>query len=269
MTIVRLLLHNGIAVVDSSLLIVKLAGLGLLLWLESVLPLFLREPGQRVRHGLRNVAIGLVNAAVLTAGFSGLVVAAVHWGVAHPIGILHGFSLPEWSRRLLGFLAFDLWMYLWHRANHGVAWLWRFHRVHHSDLAMDVTTALRFHAGEMVLSALLRLAVIPLLGITLGDLLLYELVLQPVIYFHHSNVALPERWDRRLRLLVVSPNMHRVHHSDIPSETNSNYASIFSFWDRLGRTHRRREVASIRYGLREFQEPRWQSLPGLMAMPLA
>lgn len=247
----------------------QVIALGLLLWLESMIPLFLREPGRRLQHGLRNVAIGLMNGVLLTAGFSGLVFAAVRWGGTHPIGLLHGTSLPGGSQRLIGFIAFDLWMYLWHRANHGVPWLWRFHRVHHSDSAVDVTTALRFHAGEMILSTLLRLAVIPLVGITLGDLVLYELILQPVIYFHHSNVAFPERYDRFLRLAVVSPNMHRVHHSDVPAETNSNYASIFSLWDRLGRTYARRELKTIRYGLKEFCEARWQSLAGLITMPLA
>ncbi|PIQ81559.1 MAG: hypothetical protein COV76_08295 [Candidatus Omnitrophica bacterium CG11_big_fil_rev_8_21_14_0_20_64_10] len=253
----------------STVLIVQVTVLGFCLWLESVVPVFLRQPGPRMRHGSRNIAIGLVNGAVLTAGFSGLVFAAVHWGGAHPVGVLHWITLPAWSERLIGFIVFDLWMYLWHRANHGLPWFWRFHRVHHSDLAVDVTTALRFHLGEMVLSTLLRLAVIPLLGITLGDLLLYEMILQPVIYFHHSNIALPEAWDRLMRLAVVSPNMHRVHHSDIPSETNSNYASIFSFWDRFGRTYRRRDIRTIRYGLKEFLEPRWQTLIGLLRMPLA
>ncbi len=253
----------------STVLIVQAVALGMCLWLESVVPVFLREPGQRVRHGTRNVAIGLVNGAVLTIGFSGLIFAATRWGGTHPVGALHWITLPAWSERLIGFIAFDLWMYLWHRANHGLPWLWRFHRVHHSDPAMDVTTAVRFHLGEMVLSTLLRLAVIPLLGVTLGDLLLYELILQPVIYFHHSNIALPEWWDRLMRLAVVSPNMHRVHHSDIPAETNSNYASIFSFWDRLGRTYRRRDIRTIRYGLKEFLEPQWQTLIGLLKMPLA
>lgn len=255
--------------INFQLMVVKVIALGLCLWLESIVPVFLREPGQRIRHGARNVAIGLVNAVVLTAGFSGLVVAAVHWGGTHPIGILHGFTLPRGMHGVLGFLLFDLWMYLWHRANHGITWLWRFHRVHHSDLAMDVTTALRFHIGEMVLSVLFRLAVIPLLGITIGELLLYELILQPVIYFHHSNIALPEAWDRLMRLAVVSPNMHRVHHSDIPAETNSNYASIFSVWDRLGCTYRQRDVRTIHYGLKEFLQPQWQTVAGLLRTPLA
>lgn len=253
----------------STVSMVQVIALGLCLWLESMVPLFLREPGQRARHGIRNVAIGIVNGVVLAGGFSALLLAAVRWGAVHPAGLLHWVSLPHWMEWIVGFVAFDLWMYLWHRANHGMSWLWRFHRVHHSDLAMDVTTALRFHLGEMVLSVLLRLAVIPLLGITLGNLLLYELILHPVIYFHHSNIALPEAWDRLLRLVVVSPNMHRVHHSDIPVETNSNYASVFSFWDRLGRTYRRRDVRTIRYGLPEFRQPQWQTLAGLLRTPLA
>ena len=255
--------------ISSPVMVVQVAALGLCLWLESVVPVFLREPGHRMRHGIRNIAIGSVNGAVLTIGFSGLIFTATRWGGVHPAGVLHWIALPAWSERLIGFIAFDLWMYLWHRANHSLSWLWRFHRVHHSDPAMDVTTAVRFHLGEMVLSTLLRLAVIPLLGITLGDLLLYELILQPVIYFHHSNIALPEAWDRLLRCMVVSPNMHRVHHSDIPAETNSNYASILSIWDRLGRTYRRRDVRTIRYGLKEFLEPQWQTLIGLLRMPLA
>ncbi|MBI3615469.1 MAG: sterol desaturase family protein [Candidatus Omnitrophica bacterium] len=253
----------------STVLMIQVAALGLCLWLESVVPLFLREPGQRAQHGIRNVVIGLVNGVVLTGGFSALVLAAVRWGAVHPVGLLHWASLPPWTERLIGFIAFDLWMYLWHRANHNVSWLWRFHRVHHSDLAVDVTTALRFHLGEMILSTLLRLAVIPLLGITLGDLVLYELILQPVIYFHHSNIALPERWDRLMRLAVVSPNMHRVHHSDVPVETNSNYASVFSVWDRLGCTYRRRDVRTIHYGLKEFLQPQWQTLVGLLRTPMA
>ena len=252
----------------ATVLSVQVAALGLCLWLESVVPLFLREPGQRLQHGSLNMVIGLVNGVVITAGFSVLILGSVRWGTIHPVGLLHWISLPPWMERMVGFVAFDLWMYLWHRANHSVRWLWRFHRVHHSDLAVDVTTALRFHLGEMVLSTLLRLAVIPLLGITLGDLLLYELILQPVIYFHHSNVALPEWWDRFMRLAVVSPNMHRVHHSDIPEETNSNYASIFSVWDRIGYTYRRRDVRTIRYGLREFHQPEWHTLIGLLRMPV-
>jgi hypothetical protein len=170
----------------------------------------------------------------------------------------------------VGVLLLDAWMYAWHRANHALPFLWRFHRMHHSDPTVDVTTALRFHCGEIVLSSLLRLAVVPLLGLELWQVILYETMLLPVIAFHHSNVALPERWDRLLRLVIVSPNMHRVHHSDWQPETDSNFASIFSWWDRLGRSFRLRpDVRTLHYGLREFDGDRWQSLWGLLRTPLA
>src|SRR5262249_16765576 len=145
-----------------------------------------------------------------------------------------------------------------------------FHRMHHSDPDLDVTTALRFHFGEITISSALRLAVVPLLGLTLWQVILYETILLPVIAFHHSNVALPERFHRILRAARVSPNMHRVHHSDWQPETDSNYASIFSWWDRLGRTFRRREdVRTLRYGLREFDGEEWQGLWGLVKTPAA
>lgn len=249
-------------------LLVQLVALGLCLWLESVVPLFMDRP-QRVAHGIRNIGIGLLNGLVLTVGFTGLVAAAARWGELGSVGFLHRLDLAPRTELLAGFLAFDLWMYLWHRANHAMPLLWRFHRVHHSDPEVDSTSAYRFHLGEMLISTLLRLAVIPLLGISLKNLVLYELVLQPVILFHHSNIALPHRLDRWIRLALVSPNMHRVHHSDIPVETNSNYASILSFWDRVGRTYRKREIASIRYGLREFRDRRWHSFQGLVFMPAA
>ncbi len=253
---------------DPRPLIAQLTALAIMLWVESLAPLYM-DRKNRVGHGARNIAIGLVNGIVLTFGFTGLILSSAQWGEFHRIGPLHRLELPPGSERLIGFLAFDLWMYLWHRANHRVPFFWRFHRVHHSDPALDTTTALRFHVGEMVLSTLLRLAVIPLLGIPLRDLILYEIILEPVILFHHSNIAFPEPLDRWMRALVVSPNMHRVHHSDIPVETNSNYASIFSFWDRIGGTYRGRDVLTIHFGLREFADPRWQTLRGLFATPLA
>lgn len=255
--------------VDSRMLIVQVVALGVCLWVESLVPLFMRPPQDRLRHGARNLAIGVVNGIVLTVGFSAAVMAAAQWGSVHPLGLLHWLRLPEGAERILGFLAFDLWMYGWHRANHQIPWLWRFHRVHHSDLAVDSTSALRFHVGEMVFSAVLRLAVIPLIGIRLADLVLYELFLEPIVLFHHSNISMPASLDRWLRTIVVTPNMHRVHHSDIPVETNSNYASIFSLWDRLWGTYRLRELATIRYGLTEFREPQWQTVAGLLRMPAA
>lgn len=255
---------------DSTALLVQGIALAFCLWAESFFPLFMDRTGRlRLVHVARNVTLGLINGLVLTLWFSALIASSAQWGTLHRFGLLHWIPLPPAAQQIAGFIAFDLWMYGWHRANHRLAFLWRFHRVHHSDPALDTSSAYRFHVGEMVISTLLRLAVIPLLGIPLKDLVLYELILQPVILFHHSNIALPEGLDRRLRTLVVSPNMHRVHHSDLPAETNSNYASIFSFWDRIWGTYRRREVISIRFGLNEFRDPRRQTLWGLLLTPAA
>jgi len=254
--------------IDSRAFLVQLVALGACLWGESLAPLFM-DRKERLLHVARNITIGLMNGVVLTIGFSGLLLSSIQWGQLHRIGLLYQLGLSPGAQRVVGFLAFDLWMYLWHRANHRLPLFWRFHRVHHADPALDTTTALRFHIGEMLLSTLLRLAVIPLLGIALKDLVLYEMILEPVILFHHSNIALPESLDRWVRLLVVSPNMHRVHHSDIPVETNSNYASIFSFWDRLLWTYRQREVATVQFGLKEFRDPRWETLGGILTLPVA
>jgi len=244
--------------------------LALCLWIESLAPLFMdRSPTQRLRHGVRNLGLGLANGAVLTFLVWQWIALASRWSQTQRFGLLNELDLTAGTRAVAGFFLFDLWMYLWHRANHGVPFLWRFHRVHHTDPALDSTSAYRFHIGEMVLSAVTRLAVVPVLGIRIQDLVLYELVLSPVIIFHHSNIALPEWLDRKLRSLIVTPGMHRVHHSDIPHETNSNYASVFSFWDRACRTYCRRDNIRLHYGLKEFPALRWDTLRGMLLQPLA
>ena len=159
-------------------------------------------------------------------------------------------------------------MYLWHRANHRILFLWRFHRMHHSDPQMDVTTALRFHTGELVFSSLLRFAVVPLLGMNLWQLIFYEILLLPIIQFHHSNVNLPESWDRCLRTIIVTPNIHRVHHSRWQPETDSNYSSIFSFWDRVfGSFRLRKDSHTIQYGLYTYDAQEWQTTWGMLKTP--
>lgn len=223
----------------------------------------------RIRHGVRNIGVGLVNGAVTGFLFSGATLFVMEASARRHFGLLHRLQAPSWLGTLLALLLFDLWMYLWHRANHGVPFFWRFHRMHHSDPMVDVTTALRFHPGELLFSAVLRLGVLAALGLGFRHLVLYETILLPTIRLHHSNVALPEKWDRLLRILIVTPNMHRVHHSDESFETNSNYASIFSFWDRLAKTFRLRDPLTLHYGLPGFQEPRWQTLGGMfLATPL-
>src|ERR1041385_1768358 len=178
-------LQSGIAV-----------GVLVLLWLlETWLPLFVDRP-HRWRHAFRNLVVAGINMAVIGVLFASAAAGVAAWAERSHFGLLHQFAAPAWIEVPLALLLFDAWMYLWHRANHAVPVLWRFHRMHHSDPDVDVTTALRFHFGEITISSALRLAVVPLLGLELWQVILYETILLPVIAFHHSNVALPGRWDR-------------------------------------------------------------------------
>jgi sterol desaturase/sphingolipid hydroxylase (fatty acid hydroxylase superfamily) len=244
-------------------------GLVILWMLESWLP-FMQGRRQRLRHAARNLTLGLLNAAALALLAAPLMVRMAAWAQHSGVGLLRLVNLPVAVSTLLGLMLLDGWMYLWHRANHRFPLLWRFHRVHHSDPALDVTSAIRFHTGEILISAMCRLVLIPLFGLSLWQVLLYDTLLLPVIQFHHSNVRFPEWWDRWLRILLASPAMHRVHHSRIRSETDSNYASIFSCWDRLGGTFCwRQDVENIRYGLDGYDAEKWQRLNGLLQTPFA
>jgi sterol desaturase/sphingolipid hydroxylase (fatty acid hydroxylase superfamily) len=244
------------------------------LWLgEACIPFYTEFEGgvkRRLFHGAKNLGFGVFNAALLLLLFSSALTAVTAWTAQSDFGLSRLVAWPAWLQTLLIFILFDFWMYLWHRANHTVPFLWRFHRMHHSDPEMDASTALRFHTGEVVLSALTRLAVLPLLGMTLAQLVLYEMVFLPVILFHHSNVSLPRWVDHGLLAIVVTPAMHRVHHSRWRPETDSNYGSVFPYWDFLARSFRlRADARAIHLGLDGMDQPAWQCVLGMLRTPLA
>jgi len=250
-------------------ILLEVVMLALLLMGEAWLPLF-KGRSERLRHGSRNIAMGLMNGVITSFLFAGATAFVAEAAEFQGFGLLNWIEIPFWIETAIAFFLFDLWMYLWHRANHRVPFLWRFHRMHHSDPQLDVTTALRFHIGELIFSSLVRFGILYLLGLSLWQLILYETILLPIILFHHSNVALPERVDRLFRILIVTPNMHRVHHSRFQPETDSNYSSIFSFWDRFAKTFRRKEnILTLHYGLDVFEAPKWQSFVGLLATPFS
>ena len=262
-------------------LIVGLIALTVLFTLEGALPFYPdRARRDRYTHGLRNGTLMLINGAI-SALLVPLVLGAVALAASHQFGLGRwlavaladagwgGPALVTAVVTVVAILAFDLWMYVWHRANHRIPLLWRFHQVHHTDTAMDSTTALRFHPGELVLSTLFNLPVLVLLGLTLNQFVLYKASMLLVILFHHSNVRVPNDWDRRLRAVIVPPSLHRVHHSRIRRETDSNYGTIFSFWDRLfGSFRLRPDVAAIRFGTGHHDSAPWQSPWRLLLLPL-
>ncbi len=245
--------------------------LALLVWesLAPFFPYFIGRLAERSCHALRNFALGLFN-ALLTGLFSaGLWAGAAVWADANHFGLLHWLRLPGFAQAAAAILLFDCWMYWWHRWNHEVPFFWRFHRTHHSDPRMDVTTSHRFHFGEIIFSSLLRVPVIAMLGMRLEYLVIYETLQFAVVELHHANVGLPARLDRWLRLLIVTPAIHKVHHSRLQAETDSNYSSLLSVWDRLfGSFRLRADPHTIEFGLAGFDQPEKHTLLGLMKTPL-
>lgn len=233
--------------------------------LEALLPF--RQYFHRLRHWGKNGVFALINTALLTLFGATLNVGVFLWIEENQIGLLNQFDLPFWITALIASIVFDAWLYFWHRLNHVVPFFWRFHQVHHSDLEMDFSTALRFHPGEILLSSVLNIAVFVALGVTIELIVLYKVVFNLNVLWHHSNVALPERWDRFLRAILVSPNMHRVHHSMKVRETNSNYSSVLSIWDRLFGSYRRSDPEKIVFGLDYDRDSEDQKLGALLRRP--
>lgn len=215
----------------------------LVLW-ESVhpfFPLFAQGPHpvrDRVVHGVTNIAIGLANSLIVRFGFLGVWITTMEWSRAHSVGVLHWVPMPDVAGWIVAILLLDGWTYAWHRLNHVVPGLWRFHRLHHADRQMDATTASRFHAVEIVLSSIARVLVLALIGCRAEQLAVYEVALFAVVQFQHANIGLPDAMDRVLRVVIVTPHLHKVHHSVVVAEQNTNFSSLFSWWDRLARTLR-------------------------------
>lgn len=229
-------------------------------------PFFGQREG-RFKHAAHNLSIALFNTAVLGVVFGWVTVMVADWTEQHQYGLLHALGLAGPVRFVLALVLLDGWTYVWHRANHTFPLLWRFHRMHHSDRRMDVTTATRFHLGEHVGSSVLRLGLIPLLGFEVWNLVVYDTLVLAITQFHHADISIG-RWDRWLRWLIVTPYMHKVHHSNWRPETDSNYSTVLSVWDRLAGTFRMRsDPKTIVFGLEEFTAPAWQSWWGMWKTP--
>jgi sterol desaturase/sphingolipid hydroxylase (fatty acid hydroxylase superfamily) len=206
--------------------------------------LFVVERSVPLRRGTRPL-LGrlLVNVAISALAFGTAMVlvrpaalAALAWSSERPFGLIHAIRMPVALQFIIAFLLMDLAFYWWHVANHRISFLWRFHNVHHIDPDLDVSTAFRFHAGEVALSTAFRIVQVGVIGLSAWMFAVYEIVFQANTLFHHSNVRLPIRIERLLNLVIVTPRMHGIHHSQVRDETNSNYSVVFSWWDRLHRT---------------------------------
>ena len=250
--------------VGAPLLIV---GFVALLFIERRWPL-----RQRVDRWLRRLLINLMVAGpsflILRLLLIPVVVAAATWAEARDFGLLRLIEIPTALATITAILLLDYTMYFWHWLNHRVPVLWRFHHVHHTDLDLDVSTAFRFHFGEMLLSVGARTIQVVIVGASPMAALIYEIVLEASTEFHHSNLRLPLRAERVLSWFIMTPRAHGIHHSIVAQETNSNYSNFLILWDRLHRTLRLNvRQQDIIVGVPDYRDARELGLVSLLLMP--
>lgn len=191
---------------------------------------------KKVRRMFINFIVSIPAFALLRLVFIPLMVWLAIENESWQIGVNYILMGPLWLKASIAFLLLDYSNYIWHIILHKLPLMWRFHIVHHSDLDLDITTAFRFHFGEMIGSVIFRGACILLIGASPVMVLVYEICFEAATQFHHSNMKMPYKLEKILNKLIVTPRMHGIHHSMIKDETDSNYSIIFSFWDRLHKT---------------------------------
>ena len=243
------------------------AAVGALYVVERLRPLRVRREPGAARVG-RNLAMGLLAGATTAASEWPVVAPVQRLAERHRLGLVRQLGLPRAARIVLGFLLLDYTLYLWHRFNHRVPFLWNFHAMHHIDLDLDSTTGLRFHFGELALAAWFRAGQILLIGVDRETLRAWQQMLFASVVFHHSNVELPIGIERRLVRLLVTPRMHGIHHSMRVADSDTNFSSLLSCWDRLhGSLQLKVPQASITIGVEGFARPEDVTLVESLTVP--
>jgi sterol desaturase/sphingolipid hydroxylase (fatty acid hydroxylase superfamily) len=217
-----------------------------------------------------NISVVVLDSVIIrllfAAGAVGMAILAAeqHWGILNQLG------WPNWLEILLAVILLDFVLFLQHVMFHAVPLFWRFHMMHHADLDCDVTTGLRFHPVEVALSMVLKLGAVVLIGPAPVAVLMFEVILNATSMFNHSNIWMPVTVDRALRWIIVTPDMHRIHHSMSPQETNSNFGFNLPWWDRLLGTYREEPLlgyTDMSLGLEQYRDPRRLTLVGILALP--
>jgi len=242
-----------------------IAVLALLQWRYA-----LRGDSRLNRRQLVNVGLVVIDTAVVRLAFPVLAVGLAYFVHQQDGGLFGALALPSWLEAALAVLLLDLAIYWQHRLMHRIPVLWRLHRVHHSDTAFDLTTGVRFHPLEIALSMLIKLGLVAALGPHPGAVLAFELLLSLGSLWTHTDIALPGHVDRSLRRLIVTPSMHRIHHSPLRAETDSNYGFHLSIWDRLFGSYTespRTAERDMTIGLDQFRDASQQTLVALLLNP--
>jgi sterol desaturase/sphingolipid hydroxylase (fatty acid hydroxylase superfamily) len=253
--------------------VIRLAAFGGVFMLMAALELIVPRRRQEIRRAWRwpsNLGVVIVDTLLLRIAFPTTAVGLALVAEARGFGLLNVIRLPDWLALLAAVLVLDLAIYLQHVLFHAVPALWRLHRMHHADLEFDVTTGLRFHPIEIALSMLIKFAVVAAIGAPALSVLIFEVLLNATSMFNHANMRIPPWIDRALRWLVVTPDMHRVHHSIVARETNSNFGFNLPWWDRLFGTYKAQPAAGheeMTIGIEQFRDPRELRLDRMLAQP--
>ncbi|WP_445367161.1 sterol desaturase family protein [Methylomonas sp. BW4-1] len=229
-----------------------------------------RLAATRRRRWPVNLGLAILNVGVMRLSIGAAAWLAANWAAEQQIGVFNTLSMPNWLSITLSLLLLDLAIYAQHIAAHRWRWFWRLHQVHHSDMDFDTTTAVRFHPLEIMLSMLYKVALVVLLGADPFAVIAFEVILNGCALFNHGNVGLPPAVERGLRYLIVTPDMHRIHHSAFQPETDSNYGFSLSCWDRLFKTYcpqAREAQTGMMIGLSEFRDSAQLGFVGLLALP--
>lgn len=243
--------------------------IGMMLW-EVATPRR-RQEIPKVLRWTNNLSLVVIDTAILRLTFPVLAVGLAGIADANGWGLFNMIDRPLWVAVIASILMLDLAIYLQHIVFHAVPGLWRLHRMHHADLEFDATTGLRFHPVEIVLSMAVKLALVVVIGAPAVAVLAFEVILNAASIFNHSNIALPRTVDRVMRLFLVTPDMHRVHHSVEPRETNANFGFSVSWWDWMFGTYLAQPAQGhlgMQIGIEQFRRPRDLWLDRMLVQPL-
>ncbi len=224
----------------------------------------------RLRRWPGNIGIVVLDTLLVRLVFPTAAVGVALLAQSHGWGVFDALGAPAWLAVITSVILLDLAIYLQHALFHAVPVLWRLHRMHHADLEFDVTTGARFHPLEILLSMAIKLGVVAALGTPAVAVLIFEVLLNATSMFNHGNVRLPQQFDRLLRWIVVTPDMHRVHHSAVARETNSNFGFNLPWWDRLCGTYRAQPAAghqAMTIGIEQFRDPGELRLDRMLLQP--
>jgi sterol desaturase/sphingolipid hydroxylase (fatty acid hydroxylase superfamily) len=236
--------------------------------LETILPW--RDRQQRVIRWPSNLGVVVVSSVIVRLVFPITAAGVAVWAQHSGFGLFHWLGAPFWLALILSILALDCLIYAQHAAFHHVPMLWRLHRMHHTDTVLDATTGTRFHPIEILLSMAIKCIAVALLGAPAMAVLIFEILLNATAMFNHANIRLPKRLDRVLRLFLVTPDMHRVHHSVERDETDSNFGFNLPWWDFLFGTYKPAPKAGLEgmtIGIDAFRDPGEQRIDRLLTQP--